>query len=136
MGFSLNKISLLGRLGKDVETRFTTNNVSVSSFSMVTEHSYKKDGEWVNEPTWHNITGFNLSDFIKDKLKKGAQVYCEGRLQKREYTDKDGIKRYNTDVVVDPFSIIVTGESGKNNNGHQETAEKTVYTTDKEDLPF
>ncbi len=99
MAFSLNRIMLIGNLGRDAETRFTNNNVSVTNFSLATTHSYKgKDGEWVNETTWHNITGFNLSDFFKENLKKGKKFYVEGRLTKREYTDKEGIKRYSTDI--------------------------------------
>jgi len=80
MAFSLNKIMLIGNLGRDVETRFTTaNNVSISSFSIATTHSYKgKDGNWVNETTWHNVTVFNLSDFMKENLKKGRKVFVEG----------------------------------------------------------
>jgi single-strand DNA-binding protein len=71
MAFSLNRIMLIGNLGRDAETRFTNNNVSVTNFSLATTHSYKgKDGEWVNETTWHNITSFNLSDFFKENLKK------------------------------------------------------------------
>ena len=62
MAFSLNKIMLIGNLGKDAETRFTTNNLSVTNFTLATTNSYKgKDGNWVNETTWHNITSFNLS---------------------------------------------------------------------------
>ena len=75
MGFSLNEISLLGTLGRDAETRFTNNNVGVTNFSIATEHSYKdKSDEWVRETTWHNCTAFNLSDFFKDALKKGAKT--------------------------------------------------------------
>src|SRR3970040_2358032 len=100
MAFSLNKIMLIGRLGRDAETRFTTNNVSVTNFSLATDHRYKgKNGDWVNETTWHNITSFNLSDYFKENLKKGRKFYVEGRLTKREYTDKEGTKRYSTDVL-------------------------------------
>ena len=102
MAFSLNKIMLIGNLGRDAETRFTTNNVSVTSFTIATSNSYKgKDGNWVNETTWHNIVSFNLSDYFKENLKKGKKFYIEGRLTKREYTDKEGIKRYATDVVAE-----------------------------------
>ena len=81
MAFSLNRIMLIGNLGRDAETRFTNNNVSVTNFSLATTHSYKgKDGDWVNETTWHNITGFNLSDYFKENLKKGKKFYVEGRL--------------------------------------------------------
>lgn len=100
MAFSLNKIMLIGNLGKDAETRFTTaENLSVTNFTLATTYRIKnKDGEWTNETTWHNVVAFNLSDFMKENLKKGKKVYVEGRLVKRDYTDKDNIKRYVTEV--------------------------------------
>lgn len=102
MAFSLNKIMLIGNLGKDSETRFTTNNTAVTSFTLATTHSYKgKDGNWVNETTWHNVIAWSISDYMRDALKKGKKFYVDGRLTKREYTDKDGIKRYMTEVVAD-----------------------------------
>ena len=95
MAFSLNKIMLIGNLGRDAETRFTTSNVSVTSFTMATTNSYKgKDGNWLNETTWHNIVSFNLSDYYKENLKKGKKFYIEGRITKRDYTDKEGIKLF------------------------------------------
>ena len=112
MAFSLNKIMLIGNFGRDAETRFTTNNLSVTNFSLATTYSYKgKDGNWVNETTWHNITSFNLSDFFKDNLKKGKKFYVEGRLQKREYTDKEGIKRYSTDVISEKIIPLESSEA-------------------------
>jgi single-strand DNA-binding protein len=98
MGFSLNKIQLIGTIVRDAETAFTTNNKSVTKFSLVTEHSYKSGEEWKKEATFHNIVSWELSDYFKSALVKGAKFYVEGRLQKREY-EKDGIKRYSTDVV-------------------------------------
>ena len=100
MAFSLNKVMLIGNLGRDAETRFTTNNLSVTNFSIATTRGFKdKDGNWQNETTWHNVTGFNLSDYYKDNLKKGKKFYIEGRISKRDYNDKDGNKRTSTDVI-------------------------------------
>jgi single-strand DNA-binding protein len=90
MAFSLNRIMLIGNLGRDSETRFTTNNLSVTTFTMATSNSYKnKEGNWINETTWHNIVGYNLSEYFKENLKKGKKFYVEGRLSKRDYTDKE-----------------------------------------------
>jgi single-strand DNA-binding protein len=138
MAFSLNKIMLIGNLGNDAETRFTTNNVSVSSFSLATTHSYKgKDGNWVNETTWHNVVAFGLSDFYKDALKKGKKFYIEGRLSKRNYEDKDGIKRYVTDVISEKMIPLDARE------GTYDTAENSTNVSEPidsaqsdEDLPF
>ena len=135
MAFSLNKIMLIGNLGKDAETRFTTNNVSVTNFTLATTHSYKgKNGDWVNETTWHNIVSFNLSDYFKENLKKGKKFYVEGRLTKRDYTDKDGIKRYSTDVYSDKI-IPLEPVSGAVSESEAETTEPPVVNNN-EDLPF
>jgi single-strand DNA-binding protein len=142
MAFSLNKIMLIGNLGRDVETRFTSSNVSISSFSMATTNGYKgKDGNWVNETTWHNITVFNLSDFMKENLKKGRKVYVEGRLTKREYTDKEGIKRYSTDVVSERIiPLESSGEGGANYSDSSSSDSTTVNdmppVDNNDDLPF
>ncbi len=141
MSFSLNRIMLIGNLGRDAETRFTTSNVSVTSFSMATTRSYKdKDGNWQNETTWHNIVGFNLSDYYKENLKKGKKFYVEGRLTKREYNDKEGIKRYSTDVVIERLIPLETtgGDSSAydNQSSPSEVSEPDIQTADNEDLPF
>ena len=139
MAFSLNRIMLIGNLGRDAETRFTNNNVSVTNFSLATTHSYKgKDGEWVNETTWHNITGFNLSDFFKENLKKGKKFYVEGRLTKREYTDKEGIKRYSTDIYSDKLiPLESTGESSGNTSTESAGGVSEPPAVEgNDDLPF
>jgi single-strand DNA-binding protein len=138
MAFSLNKVMLIGNLGRDAETRFTTNNVSVTNFSLATTNSYKdKEGNWQNETTWHNVTSFNLSDFFKDNLKKGKKFYVEGRITKREYTDKDGNKRTATDVVSE--RLIPLESTSSDSTGEQTPATTTVETPkveNNEDLPF
>jgi single-strand DNA-binding protein len=102
MAFSLNRIMLIGNLGQDSETRFTPNNQSVTSFSLATTHGYKgKDGNWANETTWHNIIAWNLADFYKEALKKGRKFYVEGRLAKRDYVNKEGIKVYVTEILAE-----------------------------------
>ena len=139
MAFSLNRIMLIGNLGRDAETRFTNNNVSVTNFSLATTHSYKgKDGEWVNETTWHNITGFNLSDFFKENLKKGKKFYVEGRLTKREYTDKEGIKRYSTDVYSEKLIPLESTEtsSGNKSNENADGVSEPPAVEGNDDLPF
>ena len=140
MAFSLNRIMLIGNLGKDAETRFTTNNISVTNFSIATTYSYKgKDGNWVNETTWHNVTCFNLSDYFKENLKKGKKFYVEGRLSKRDYTDKEGIKRYNTEVISE--RLIPLESSGDNSSGNEDSGNASINQPDvqvdeNDDLPF
>ncbi len=140
MAFSLNRIMLIGNLGRDVETRFTTGSVSISSFSIATTHGYKgKDGNWVNETTWHNITVFNISDFMKEQLKKGKKVYVEGRLTKREYTDKEGNKRYSTDVISEKIIPLESSGDGSNysdNSSSSDSATEMSAPDSNDDLPF
>jgi single-strand DNA-binding protein len=140
MAFSLNRVQLIGNLGRDAETRFTNNNLGITSFSVATSYSYKgKDGNWVDGTTWHNITAFNLSDYYKDNLKKGKKVYVEGRLSKKEYTDKEGIKRYSTDVILDKLIVLDSSEGGFNKGGGERNlpdAEPEIQVDDNDDLPF
>lgn len=135
MANSLNKIMILGNLGQDAETRFTTNNVSITNFSVATTYSYKKGEEWVNDTTWHNVTAFKASDHIKDKLKKGSQVLIEGRISKRDYVDKKGVKRYSVDIIAE--KIVPCGERSESNTQSQ-TPPPTAHTptAEDDDLPF
>lgn len=148
MALSLNKIMLIGRLGKDAETRFTTTNASVTSFTLATDHGYKgKDGQWVNETTWHNVIAWSLSDYYKDALRKGKKIYVEGRLTKRDYTDKEGIKRFVTEVVADKI-IPLEGREGSEGQGNDYNREISygggspvnepgpISADNNDDLPF
>jgi len=145
MAFSLNRIMLIGNLGQDAENRFTTNNLSVTTFSLATTRSYKgKDGNWVNETTWHNIVSYNLPDFYKDQLKKGKKFYVEGRLSKRDYTDKEGVKRYVTEIISEQLIPLEGREGGSGSGSGSSYSEKaTTYNEPDagsaavdDDLPF
>jgi single-strand DNA-binding protein len=135
---------LIGNLGQDAEHRFTTSNVSVTTFSLATTNGYKgKDGNWVNETTWHNIVAYGLSDFYKDALKKGRKLYVEGRLNKRDYTNKDGIKVYVTEVIAERFNgiILLEGKDGGDNqgnsdSGYQSGPAENIESDSDNDLPF
>ncbi len=139
MAFSLNKIMLIGNLGKDQETRFTTGNQSVTNFTLATSYSYKdKTGNWKDETTWHNIVAWGLSDYMKENLKKGKKFYVEGRLTKRDFTDKDGNKRYVTEVFaerlipLDPASQV----SGVDERIADTEAPPEITAENNDDLPF
>jgi len=141
MAFSLNRITLIGNLGRDAETRFLADsNLAITNFSLATTHSYKgKNGDWVNETTWHRITAFNVSDFMKENLKKGKKFYVEGRLTNREYTDKDGVKRYSTDVIAERmFPLEATGGGSREEESNSVSSESAEMpqVQDNDDLPF
>ncbi|MFO7524182.1 MAG: single-stranded DNA-binding protein [Ignavibacteriaceae bacterium] len=140
MAFSLNRIMLIGNLGRDAETRFTAdNNLAITNFSVATTYSYKgKNGDWVNETTWHRVTAFNLSDFMKENLKKGKKVYVEGRLTTNDYTDKDGVKRYSTEVRAEriiPLEGSAAGGREEDMGSNTESAE-APQVQENDDLPF
>lgn len=139
MAFSLNKIMLIGNLGKDSETRFTTGNVSVTNFTLATTYSYKdKSGNWKDETTWHNIVSFGLSDYMKENLKKGKKFFVEGRLTKRDYTDKDGNKKYFTEVISERLIPLesTAGVSGEEDKTTFSEAPPDITPENNEDLPF
>ena len=104
---SVNKVILVGHLGKDAETRFTPSGVAVTKFSVATNRRWKdqQTGEWKDETDWANVVLWRQEN-LANYLTKGKQVYVEGRLQTRSYDDKDGVKRYTTEVVCDELILL------------------------------
>jgi single-strand DNA-binding protein len=104
---SVNKVILLGHLGKDAETKFTPSGVARSTFTIATNRRWKdqQSGEWKEETDWHNCVLWR-SENLANYLLKGKQVYVEGRLQTRSYDDKDGQKRYMTEVVCEDLVLL------------------------------
>ncbi len=108
---SVNKVILIGHLGRDAEMRFTQSQVAKTTFSVATNRRWKdqQTGEWKEETDWHNVVLWR-SENISSYLTKGQQVYVEGRLQTRSWDDKDGKKNYITEVVAD--NVILLGGRG------------------------
>ena len=109
---SVNKVILLGNLGRDAETRFTPSGSARTTFSIATGRRWKdqQTGEWKEETDWHNVVLWR-SENLANYLTKGKQVYVEGRLQTRSYDDKDGNKKYMTEVVAE--DVILVGGRGE-----------------------
>jgi single-strand DNA-binding protein len=109
---SVNKVILIGNLGRDAETKFTPSGVSVTRFSVATTRSWKdqQTNEWKEETNWTNIVLWRQEN-LANYLTKGKQVYVEGRLQTRSYDDKDGKKVYATEVVAD--EVLLLGGRGE-----------------------
>jgi single-strand DNA-binding protein len=105
---SVNKVILIGRLGRDPETRFTSGGQAVANFSVATDESYKdRNGERQKRTEWHRIVIWGKQAEVAQKyLKKGTEVYFEGRLQTREWQDKEGQKRTTTEIVVTDFRFL------------------------------
>ncbi|MCA6065416.1 single-stranded DNA-binding protein [Thalassolituus marinus] len=101
MGRSVNKVTLIGKLGRDPDIRYMPNGNAVANLTIATAESYtdRQTGQKVDQTEWHRVVAYErLAEIIQQYVKKGAQVYVEGRLKTREW-EKDGIKRYTTEIV-------------------------------------
>jgi len=105
---SVNKVILLGNLGRDPETRYTTGGDAVTNLNIATSEQWKdKAGEKQERTEWHRVVLFGRqAEIAGEYLKKGRSVYIEGRLQTRKYTDKDGVEKYSTEIVGDRMQLI------------------------------
>jgi len=103
----VNKVILVGHLGKDPDIRYLDGNVSVASFPLATSETYTKDGRRVEQTEWHNVVLWRgLADIAVKYLSKGKLVYIEGKLRTRTYEDKEGIRRYTTEIVAESFNML------------------------------
>jgi single-strand DNA-binding protein len=122
MAGSVNKVIIVGNLGKDPEIRTFQNGGRVASFSVATSESWKdkSTGEKKERTEWHRISVLNenLVGIVERFLKKGSKVYLEGQLETRKWTDKEGKERYSTEVVLRPFRGELTMLDGKSANGN------------------
>ena len=118
---SLNKVILIGRLGRDPETRYMPNSDAVCNFSIATDESWKdKNGQRQTRTEWHAITMYRkLAEIAGQYLKKGSQVYLEGKIQSRKYTGKDGIERTAYDIVANEMKML--GGRAEGGEGQQHT---------------
>ena len=126
MTATLNVQILIGKLGKDAETR-TAGGSTVTAFTMATNHSYKgKDGKWVNNTDWHNVVVWAASEYLQKALHKGANVYVEGRTTTEEYKDKDGNMKRITKVIANKVTPL----------DRQEKSSQTDNQDSNDDMPF
>ncbi len=103
----INKVILVGHLGKDPEIRYLEGGVSVASFPLATSETFNKDGRKVEQTEWHNIVLWrSLADVAAKFLQKGKLVYIEGKLRTRFFEDKEGIKKYTTEIVAENFTLL------------------------------
>jgi len=114
---SINKVILIGNLGGDPEVRYASSGVAVCNFTMATTRTYKdKQGERKDETEWHRVVAFGrTAEVCGEYLKKGRQVYIEGRLQTRKWQDKDGNDRWTTEVVTESMQML--GNRGNDGGG-------------------
>lgn len=151
MARSVNKVILVGNVGKDPETKFLPSGSPVTNFSLATSERYKdKSGEFQERTEWHNLVAFDrLAEIIRDYVKKGSKLYVEGRIQTRSWDDKQtGQKRYMTEVHVRDLVLLSgrgDGESGGGSRGGSQydqrqpaQADELVQSTEitDDDIPF
>ena len=145
MSSSVNKVILVGRLGKDPEVRYTSSGKAVANFSLATDESYKNnDGEKVKKTEWHNIVAWGpaVENFISPYIHKGDLVYIEGKLQTRSWEDKDGNTKYTTEINVTDIKGLVTEPAATHaapnarTTNKSQTRQAAPTEDDSSDIPF
>jgi len=139
----INKVILVGNLGKDPELRTLESGRKVANFSLATTETYKdKNGERVDQTEWHNIVFWGpIADVIEKYLKKGSQVYIEGKIRTRSYDDKEGNKKYITEILGDKMTMLGGAPKGgdssaSNGKSTQPVGQTFAAASDDDDLPF
>jgi len=146
---SVNKAILVGNVGKDPEIRHLEGGTSVARFTLATSETYKnKSGELVTNTEWHNIVAWRqLADLAEKYIRKGRQLYVEGKITNRQFDDKDGNKRYITEIVADNIRLLgrkeenaahkdaVTGRAADESTTPQ-PADDILQPGESDDLPF
>ncbi|EQB62925.1 MAG: hypothetical protein RBG1_1C00001G0504 [candidate division Zixibacteria bacterium RBG-1] len=131
----INKAILIGNLGKDPELRYTPNSQAVATFSLATTEKWKdKEGKFQEKTEWHNIVAWGKqAEICKEYLKKGSPVYVEGRIQHRSYDDKEGNKKYITEIVARSVQML-----GRKGEAKEEPVSQDLESSaaEEEDLPF
>jgi single-strand DNA-binding protein len=131
----INKVIIVGRLGQDPDVRYTTGGQAVANFTVATSENYTdKAGQKQEKTEWHRIVAWSrLAELCRDYLKKGRQVYIEGKLQTRNYDDKNGVKRYITEIVASTVQFLgsatgVNAETGDRTNASASAQDTGVST--------
>jgi len=133
----VNKVILVGHLGKDPEARMLEGGVSVVSFPLATSESFNKDGKKVEQTEWHNIVMWRgLADVAAKFLQKGKLVYIEGKLRTRSFEDKEGVKKYTTEVVAENFTLLGRKTDFENDGQTKPSAKASDGVNEAGDMIF
>jgi len=143
---SVNKVILLGRVGSDPEVKYMPSGNAVLNLSIATNRKFKNQetGSYEDKTEWHRVVFFNKpAETIGQYIKKGQQLYVEGRLQTRKWQDKDGIEKYSTDIISDNFTFIGSKSDIADNNKFENKSSKNsddfnqdVPAQQDDDIPF
>jgi single-strand DNA-binding protein len=133
----VNRVIIIGNLGKDPEVRYTADGKAVASLTVATSESWKDQQGQVQEKTeWHRISIFGkLAEIAGEYLRKGSQAYFEGKLQTRKWTNKEGQDQYTTEIVLDPFNGVMQMLGGKGDNSGQQSQQKQAQPQQKQAAP-
>ena len=131
MAKGVNKVMLLGNVGKDPEIRTTAGGMTVASFSLATaDRANDAQGNWADKTEWHNLVCFQrTAEIVRDYVKKGSQIFVEGKIQTRSWDDKtSGEKKYKTEILVNELSLLGgRGEGGSSGGGSYEKSSSSSY---------
>ncbi|HID40028.1 MAG TPA: single-stranded DNA-binding protein [Calditrichaeota bacterium] len=132
---TVNKVIIIGRLGKDPDMRYTPSGTAVTNFSVATNYATKdQDGAWSDQTEWHNISAFGrLAEFSGEYLKKGKLVFIEGRLQTRNWEDQNGVKHYRTDIIASEMQLLGSRSESEVATDTDTPAQEPAAPTQKED---
>ena len=133
---SVNKVILLGALGRDPETRFMPNGEAVTNFSMATSENWKdKSGVKQEKTEWHNVVAYRkLAEIMGEYLKKGSSVYIECRLQTRKW-EKDGVTRYSTEIIADSMQMLGGKADGSTSSSQRQDSKPNDTSNGFDDFP-
>lgn len=133
----INKVILVGHLGKDPELRYLDGGVSVASFPLATTETFNKDGRKVEQTEWHNIVLWrSLADVACKFLQKGKLVYIEGKLRTRSFEDKEGIRKYTTEIVAENFTMLGRKTDFEGESPLRQPSGIAETNTTDENLPY
>jgi single-strand DNA-binding protein len=148
MARTVNKVILVGNVGKDPEIKVASTGNSIATFSLATTDRTKDPaGNWIDRTEWHSLVAFQrTAEIVRDYVKKGSKLYIEGRIQTRSWDDKDGQKKYRTEIIVNDL-VLLSGRSDGESSGarsgssydqrqpaHDDVVQSTEITDD--DIPF
>ena len=138
MAKSVNKVILLGNVGKDPEIRSTPNGVMVANFTLATSDRYQDaQGNWQDRTEWHTLVAFKrTAEIVRDYVKKGTKLYIEGKLQTRGWDDKEtGVKKYRTEIIVNDLSLLSGREEGSGGGGYTRAASSSSSSANFDQRP-
>lgn len=135
---SVNKVILIGNLGKDPEVKYTPSGVQIAKFSLATSERVKRGDNWEEKTDWHNIVLFaRQAEYAKEYLKKGMTVFVDGKISTRTWDDENGVRKYITEII----GNVVKNLSVKRDDNNHESIEHEQQSSEKDsdpvdDLPF